>query len=107
MMVKTLAKVAKMTDEIQHEEQNVPLFTGDLEDSFTYIVADGNVEMQVAMTYSSVAEDGYDYALAQHENIYRHPIQGYEQYLDLGMYTLPYDERWTVLETDYLSLFNL
>ena len=106
-MVKTLAKVAKMTDEIQHEEKNVPLFTGDLEDSFTYLVADGNLEMQVAMTYSSVAEDGYDYALAQHENIYRHPIQGYEQYLDLGMVTLPYDERWTVLETDYLSLFNL
>lgn len=105
-MVNTLAKIAKITDDHARDEQAVPYFTGDLEKSFTFLVADGSHELQVAMTYSSIAEDGYDYALAQHENFYRHPVQGYDHYLDYVMYDITSDERWTLLETDYLSLFK-
>lgn len=111
-MVRTLAMFAKLVDKTAQKTEIVPYFTGALEDSFFYLVADGSPFIQVAMTYSSVAEDGYDYAYAQHENYYRSsgvrprpPAQPF--YLDTTVFDVFYSEGFVLLEKDYLSLFEL
>lgn len=106
-MVRTLSTFAKLVDANAKEMELVPYMSGDLESSFTYLVADGSHSMQVAMTYSSVAEDGYDYALAQHENYYYHPIQGEPFYLETAVFDTFYGEGGVLLEGDFLSLFEL
>ena len=105
-LTRTLKKIAEMTNEDAIEAEVVPYLTGDLEQSFRFVVADSNYELQVAMTYSSVADDGYDYAYAQHENVYNHPIQGIDHYLDYVMIDIRDDDRWTLLDKDYMSIFE-
>ena len=94
--------------------QRVPLDTGRLEESFRYdIVRQDDFFIEMHSIYSARSPiDGYDYAEYQHTGInwrtgalLNHPKRGEQFYLLKGVQASE-SMMWTMLEQDYLSLFQ-
>ena len=106
MMVQTMEDVAELI--YANTNQRVPLDKGTLEESFYYTVIEDNSEfISVELGYN--AEDpvtGEHYAEIQHEEeSFHHPKRGEAFYLLNGIHSSEGMIR-TIIETDYLSLFN-
>ena len=95
--------------------QLVPLDTGRLEESFHYTIVDNESFIELHSIYSAVDPDsGFDYAYYQYlmptESHYNRAnrkgqMRGEQYYLLKGVQASE-DMMWTMIEKDYLSLFN-
>lgn len=93
--------------------QRVPLKTGRLEESYRYTIIDNENFIELHSIYSAIdPNDGYDYAYYQYEGVnwktgepLHHPIRGEQYYLLKGVQASE-SMMWTIIEQDYLALFN-
>lgn len=105
-MVQTMKDVAEVIH--ANTNQRVPLDTGRLEESFHYEIVENNSEfISVEIGYDAVDPLTHEhYAEIQHEEeSFHHPKRGEAFYLINGIHSSEYMIR-TIIETDYLSLFN-
>ena len=91
---------------VENESQwRVPFRIGALEHSYKWNIVEDSNFIEVEMGYSSIAPNGFDYALIQHEKDFNHPIRGEQFYLLTG-FTQASDGFFVELEKDFLSLFG-
>ena len=125
-MVQTLIDVHHLIQ--ANTNQLVPLDTGRLEESYHYnLVREDESFIELHSVYDAVDPDyGFHYAEYQHElirstltyskyaraksgspvgNHHRHGTRGTDHYLLKGIHASE-SMAWTIIETDYLSLFN-
>jgi hypothetical protein len=62
----------------------IPLKLGYLQDSFNSKIISNTPNFQADLTYSSRANNYFDYAEKQHENPYYHPIKGTDHFMLKG-----------------------
>lgn len=102
-IISSLNNVAHIIE--NQTQDKVPFRRGDLEHSFSWNIHDNSDFVELEVGYSSIAPDNYDYAYAQHEIEYNHPIKGQSHYLIDGIRDSS-NEFFVLLEKDFLSLFN-
>lgn len=83
----------------------VPLREGDLESSYKWSIRESTGFFELEMGYS-VFDNGFDYAIIQHEKDFDHPIRGEQFYLLKG-FSQAEEGMFVALEEDFLSLFGL
>ena len=111
-MVKTMIEIHNLIE--KNTTPLVPLDTGRLEHSFHPIIYDHSpMYIELHSRYTAIDPyDSYDYAEYQYEGVdwqtgepLRHPRRGESFYLLKGVQASE-SMIWTMIETDYLSLFN-
>ena len=113
IMVQTMIDIHHLIQ--ANTNQLVPLDTGRLEESFHYTIVDNESFIELHSIYSAVDPDsGFDYAYYQYlmptESHYNRAnrkgqMRGEQYYLLKGVQASE-DMMWTMIEKDYLSLFN-
>lgn len=104
-MVETMKNVARIIE--LESVPLVPLDTGALEQSYEYQIVDSSNFILLGVGYDAVDEDsGFHYAEYQHNTEeLNHPKRGQAYYLVDGIRNSQ-GEWMTLIEKDYLSLFN-
>lgn len=83
----------------------VPYDTGVLEDSFFSSTHSKLDYVELDVGYSAITEDGFDYAIIQHEVPFHHKKKGIDKYLVEGIHDVT-NEFFQMVELDYLSFFR-
>lgn len=107
MMVQTMEDVASLIQ--ANTYMKVPLDTGRLEESYHWVVRENTSDfIKVDIIFDAEDPDtGFHYAEIQHNTLhFNHPKRGQAFYLYAGIQASR-DMAYSIIETDYLSLFGL
>lgn len=107
MMVQTMEDVASLIQ--ANTYMKVPLDTGRLEESYHWTVVEETSDfVKVEVIFDAEdPETGFHYAQIQHEKVtFNHPKRGQAFYLFSGIQASR-SMAYSIIETDYLSLFGI